>query len=286
MDSKKINELYKKQESDLKVTPFEGEVGFSLVRNYPLESLYAKDDKKVFIKIALLEGGLFYSVHMVEPSKRKGSFEYNIVDGYSYKKKVTNFVSDIKDNEFSFDKTKKKVIHSKSKKEFSLNEFIEILYKNHLSDRLFWKRQKNFLVKWILISIFWLLDKHYNYVEVSINEYKFKNGELKFSNESKKIEPFFKYFEISRNLLFLLLLLVFPISYFFDDYSLSNPLVVSLFFLILLLSEKLYLFFVKQFENFFLKQENTFSQKKKNNLIEKLHIYHQRNQFDLKIYDL
>ncbi|MDP3729722.1 MAG: hypothetical protein Q8R26_03190 [bacterium] len=64
--------LYTKKDSDDSITPFSNEIGFSLIRNYPKNTPYNKDGKKMFLKIALLQGKLFYAVDMTKPEQREG----------------------------------------------------------------------------------------------------------------------------------------------------------------------------------------------------------------------
>jgi hypothetical protein len=114
MNAQEFTNLYTKQDFDEAVISFENEVGFSLIRLYPEGTPYHKDDRRMFLKIAILEGKFFYEVNMTKPVKREESTNYIITDGNEYRKKITNFYS--YDSEFSFDETSKKVVHQKTKK--------------------------------------------------------------------------------------------------------------------------------------------------------------------------
>lgn len=236
--------LYSKKDFDETVTPFENEAGFSLIRTYPKETPYYNDDRRIFFRIALLDRGLFYSVDMTKPEKRNEKTEYVVKDDGEYKKRVTNFFSD--GGEFTFEGTNNRVVHTKTKKSFTLNEFIDILETNHLADRLFWKRALNFIDDLALKSLFWLSDKRYEKIRVSIDKYKFSRDNTSIVDEQKNIEPFFKYFYISKNFVFGTLFLIFGVAVFvatfpeifpikqiwnklFGDFTLSNPVVVLLF---------------------------------------------------------
>lgn len=297
MDSSNFAQLYKQQDGDETLTPFEGDVGFSLIKLYPPQTKYFKDGRRMFIKVGLSEAGLIYSVNMTNPKKRDGQEEYILTDGEEYKKKVTNYYSG--GDEFSFDASKRKVVHNKTKKEFTVNEFVQILVGNHLSDRLFWKRKLNWIVSHILKILFWLTDKHYEHVRVSIDKYHFSRGDKPETEEEKNIEPFFKYFYISKNLIFSLLLVSFMFAvltaffsealplqrwwhYLFGEFSLSNPMVVLLFFLVLFSSEKISLWLNKSIKDFLIPRKDYFNDPK-TNFIEKLHNFQQNNKFNLKL---
>lgn len=252
----------------------------------------------MFIKIAALDRGFFYGVDMTKPEKRGETTDYVVTDGEEYKKrKITNFISD--GSEFSFDNTSRKVIHQPTNKSFTMNEFVEILVTNHLADRLFLKRQLNASINVVLKVLFWLSDKHYERVRVSIDKYHFSRDNKPIPEEQKNIEPFFKYFYISKNLIFGILLMVFlfailaaifpnmiPVKNiwhsFFGEFSLSNPVLVLLFFLALFSSEKLSIWLNKKIKDFLMPEKNYFSEEKEN-FIERMHNFQLQNKFNLKI---
>ncbi|MCK4386883.1 MAG: hypothetical protein KAV41_02255 [Candidatus Pacebacteria bacterium] len=299
MNSQEFTNLYTKQNLDETITSFENEVGFSLIRLYPKDTPYHKDSKRMFIKIAILNRGFFYGVDMTKPEKRGETTSYVIIDGEKYQKKVTNFFSDNDGNEFIFDEALKKIKHGKTNKSFTLNEFIEILVNNHLSDMLFWKRKVNALINIILKILFWFSDKHYEKVQVSIDKYNFSRENKSIMEEQNNAEPFFKYFFISKNFIFSILLVTFliaslsavfpdkiPLKYIwnslFGEFSLSNPLVILLFFLALFSSEKLSIWLNKNIKDFLMPEKDYFS-KQKETFIEKLHNYQYHNKFKLKL---
>lgn len=290
--------LYIKQDRDDSVSSFKNEVGFSLVRQYPKTSEYYNKPIRIFIKVAILEKGLFYSVDMTKVETEGEKTEY-IIQHDDRSKKYTNFFSDSSELEFVFDELSGKIKHIKKNKEFTLNQFIEILEKNHLSDCLFWKRKANWCVETILRTLFWLSDRHYDKVRTPIDKYYFKKDGKPIPTSEKSIEPFFKYFYISKNFIFLLLLVsffcalviasfpcYFPVKslweHLFGEFTLSNPFVVLLFFLTLFTSEKVSIKLNKKINDFLMPQENFFS-KTKENFIERLHNYLYNNKFDLKV---
>lgn len=208
MEQEDFVNLYKKQKRDDSVTSFENEVGFSLVRQYPNTSKFGNKPLRMFIKVVLLEKGLFCSVDMTKVETEGEKTKY-IVQHDDTSAKYTNFFSDSSDAEFVFDHTSQKIKHAKKSKEFTLNQFVDILEKNHLSDRLFWKRKTNWGVNIILRSLFWLSDRRYDKVRTSLDKYRFKKDGEPMPEFEKSIDPFFKYFYISKNFIFLLLLMTF-----------------------------------------------------------------------------
>lgn len=292
MNSEEFKNLYLMQSSDESITPFTNEVGFSLIRKYPEGTAYFKNGRLMFIKVAVLDRGFFFGVDMTKPEKRGETTDYIITDGEEYRRNVTNFFSD--GSEFMFDNKSQRVVHQPTNKIFTMNEFVEVLASNHLSDRLFFKRKLNALANMILKFLFWLSDKHYDKVRVSIDKYDFNRNNKPLIEEEKNSEPFFKYFYISKNILFAILLFVFllaiisaifpkliPLVRFwpFGDFSLSNPFMILFFFLILFSCEKFSVWLNAKIKDFF--KEDKFE--RKNNFIERLHNYQYQNKFKLKL---
>lgn len=287
MDSEEFVKLYTRQDSDEIITPFQNEAGFSLIRCYPKDTPYYKDGRRMFIKIGALDRGFFYSVNMTKPEKRGESVDYVLTDGEEYRRKLTNFFSD--GSEFVFDKTTKKVIHQPSGKGFTMNEFVEILVANHLSDRLFFKRIWNELANRTLKFLFWLSDARYERVQTAIDKYHYDKGENPLPKDEKKnIEPFFKYFYISKNILFSILLITFPSALFlgylwvYGDFSLSNPPLILLFFLILFLCEKVSVWLDRKIKEFIMPPKSLFNERRIN-FLEKMHDYQYQNKFQLRL---
>jgi hypothetical protein len=291
--------LYTKQEHDISITLFDSEIGFSLIRDYPKSTPYYKDGKKMFIKVAILKGKLFYSIDMTKPEKRgEEPISYTITQGEEYPKKITNFFSVLDEKEsFIFDENTKKIIFKPKEKSFTLNEFVEILVLNHLSDRLFLKRILDSIVESVLKLLFWLSDKHYEKIQVSIDKYHFGRDNQPIKEAEKNTEPFFKYFYISKNTIFALLLLTFLLVVLsvifprifcirkiwpFGEFSLSNPFVILFFFLILFSCEKFSIWLNDKIKEFFQDDQHSF-QEKKINFIERLHNYQYQNKFELKL---
>lgn len=297
MNKEDFLQLYVKQEADNAITAFDNEIGFSLIRDYPKNTLYYKDGKKMFIKLAILQGKIFYSVDMTKPEKNsEDKISYTITEGNEYSKKVTNFFSDNQEP-YVFDESINKIVFPEKNKNFTLNEFIEILVRNHLSDCLFSKRIWNSMAELLLKFLFWLSDKNYEKVRVSIDKYHFSRDNQPIKEDQKSIEPFFKYFYISKNTIFALLLLTFLLAILsvifpdvlcvqkiwpFGEFSLSNPFVILFFFLILFSCEKFSIWLNNKIKEFFKNDEHSF-QKKEINFIERLHNYQYQNNFNLKL---
>lgn len=257
-----------------------------MIRFYPKDTPYYKDGRRMFIKIGALDRGFFYSVNMTKPEKRGESVDYVLTDGEGYRKKLTNFLSD--GSEFTFDNITQRILHQPTSKSFTMNEFMEILVVNHLSDRLFFKRILNEIANRVLRFLFWLSDSHYERIQTAIDKYHYGKGEVPPPKDEKKnIEPFFKYFFISKNVLFAILLVTFPAAIFLGhlwkagEFSLSNPSLVLLFFLVLFSCEKFSIWLDKKIKEFIMPPKSLFTERKIN-FLEKIHDYQYQNKFNLK----
>lgn len=286
MTKEEFFNLYNKKDTDNSITQFSNEIGFSLIRDYPKDTQYHKDGKKMFVKVALLKDKLFYSVDMTKPEQREGEpISYIITDGQEYRKKTTNFFSDNQEP-FSFDENEKKIIFKPKNRKFTLNEFVDILVLNHLSDRLFFKRISNLISGFILKIIFWLSDKHYDRVKTAIDQYHFKQKEYSTEEKINSVDPFFKYFLISRNTLlggltfaFLVAILLSQCK-FVGEFTVANPLIVLAFFLLLSFCEKISIWLNVKIKEFFTPRK---FYNEKPNFIENLHNYQYQNKFKLRL---
>lgn len=284
MNGEEFKKPYLMTDGDESITAFTSEVGFSLIRKYPENTVYYKDGRRMFIKIAVLDRGFFYSVDMTKPLKRDEATEYIITDGEEYKKKVTNFMSD--GSEFTFDKVAKIIVHQPTSRNFTINEFVEILVKNHLSDKLVWKRKANAVANSVLKFIFWLSDKHYDRVKTMPGKFGFNQKETSSEENINNVEPFFKYFSISRNTLFVGLVAAFLVAILFrkckivSEFTVANPLIVLAFFLLLFLCEKISFWLNAKIKEFFTPRK---FYNEEPNFIEQLHDYQYRNSFKLSL---
>jgi hypothetical protein len=298
MEKEAFVNLYIKQNRDCFITPFDNEVGFSIIRKYPNTSIYKNKLVRIFIKVAIIEKRLFFSVNMVKVENDEKKSEY-IIQSDDGSKKYTNFLSDSTKPEFIFDESSQKIKHVKKNKNFTLNQFIDVLEKNHLSDCLFWKRKANLWVNIFMKIFFWLCDRKYDKEKIRFERPNKRDNDPKPIQQEKNIEPFFKYFYISKNFIFLLLLITlfgaiftnyFSCYFFiqdawnnlFGEFTLSNPFVILLFFLILFTSEKISIKFNKKINDFLIPDQSVYSRQKEN-FIKKLDDYLHMNKFDLKI---
>lgn len=253
-------------------------MGFTLIRKYKEGSKYQKDDKRIFIRLYLMNEKVNGGAEMVDTDK-EGSNSYRFVKDSQYRKKVTNFRFGMEED-ITFDVDKNKIFYKSKKLFFTLNEFINILVNNHFSDRLFFRRNLNNIVKLFLRFIFWLSNKHYDHIKIMLEIHHLSQKDEYDKDDEKKIEPFFKYFYISKNILFSFFLIAFPLSllltsiYYIKDFSISNPTLILFFFLTLFIFEKLSVFLDKKIKAFF---------KKEVNFISRLHDSQFSESFKLKI---
>lgn len=263
MNSEEFSKLYTKSNSDESLIQFKDDLGFTLIRKYHKDSEYFRDNKRIFIRLYLVGNDVNGGVEMVE-AEEEGASSYRIVTDNKYKGKITNFRFS-GDQEIIFDSEKKEIFYQPKKLYFTLNQFIEMLVKNHLSDRVFFRRNFNNIINFFLKFIFWLSNKHYDRVEVMLEIYHPTQKNEHDKEDEKIIEPFFKYFYISKNILFSFLLVAFPTSillmdiYCFKNFSISNPAIVLFFFLILFVFEKLSISLDKKIKLFFRKETNFIS---------------------------
>lgn len=272
--------LYKDQRDDLSVTTFKDVPGFSIVRNYPQGTEFFNDGNLIFIRIFLDGNNVCGGVEMVSGDGHKQG-RYFLVGDEKYKKKVTGFAF-YKEEELIFDLENKKIYNKEKRKSFSVNEFIDILVKNHLSDKLFFRRKISFIVRKFLVLIFWLSDRKYDIKEFFQDN--ISKSQIQIPVEKNK-DPFFKYFKISKNILFLITMIVFAVLLFLqyhmqkELFSISNPIFIFAFFVVLFVFEKISIALEIKI------QECTKNKEKKVNFIFRLHSFlygYNRHSFRLK----
>lgn len=278
MKSDEFVKLYEKVDSDESTTPFKDDVGFTLIRKYKEGSQYQKDERRIFIRLYLTGETVNGGAEMVDADK-EGTGSYRIVTDSKYRKKVTNFRFG-SEEDITFNYKKNKIFYKPKKLYLTLNEFIDQLVNNHLSDRAFFRRNFNNLVNFLLRFIFWLSNKHYDRIKVMLEIYHPNQKDEHDKEDERSIEPFLKYFYISKNILFSFFLIAFPLSllatniYCFRDFSISNPTLILFFFLILFVFEKLSIYLDRRIKAFFKKEINFFS---------KLHNFQFSESFKIKI---
>ncbi len=278
MTSDEFVKLYIKFDRDESITPFKDDVGFTLIRKYKESSKYQKDDKRIFIRLYLTGETVNGGAEMVD-ADNEGVGSYRITTDSKYNKKITNFRFG-GEEDITFDFIKNNIFYKPKKIYLTINEFIDQLVNNHLSDRLLLRRNLNHLVGLFLRFIFWLSNKHYDRINVMLEIYHPSQKDEYDKEDERSIDPFFKYFYISKNILFIFFLIAFPVSlllaniYSSKDFSISNPALILFFFLILFIFEKISVSLDKKIKSFF---------KKEVNFISRLHNFQFTELFNMKI---
>lgn len=241
ISNEEFKALYAKQKRDLEVTSFADDVvGFSLVRKYMENTEFFVDRNLMFIRIFLEGEFVCGGVEMVSSKNHKDG-RYFLIDTNKYKRKVTGFLFG-REEDIVFDLESKKIYSKKEKRSVSINEFIDILVKNHLSDKLSFKRKISVVVRMILIFIFWISDRKYDIMDFFQSDISRSQTQ---KPAEKMIDPFFKYFKVSRNILLVLTVVIFLALLFLqhhmqsDSFSVSNPIFIFCFFALLFISEKI-----------------------------------------------
>lgn len=291
--------LYQRISNDEDVVKISNAPGITIIRKYDEATKYFKDGKKIFVKFYIRDGYILGSVDMVQKNE-DGTFT-SFDSSKPYKNPFTNFFFG-KDENITFNSDEQKILIKQKNKtyEFNINDFVDLLIKNHLMDRLFWKRKINKLKIYFLIFIFWFLDSKYDWIDY----YRKIHGEDKklsaeMTNEIKidlphtlEIEPFFRYFSIYRKILFFSITIITIILFCFfnkaddnnfigDFYTFfgtgyftitkTNPILLFLFFIILSS-----LHYLSSYLNRKIYDEDGF--------VYKLHESSLNNSFSLKIY--
>ena len=277
MNAQEFRNLYTKDKLDYEIISFEEEVGFSLIRFYPPESKHRKT-KKMYVQIGLMGGNnFFYSVNMASPESTDEQTRYVTCESND----TTNFVSKPNNEEFVFCQSSKMIIHQESKKLFTLNEFIEILSKNH-NRRSRKGMIKNKGARILIESLFWMINRKYNWIDFHRPKHMSINGDREMAEEVV-LNLSLGTFLISRNITIILATLMSLISIYllypywpYEDFSLSNPIIILLFFLSLLYCEKLSIWLNSKVDEAIENQESP-------NFINQLHFHQFKERFTLRI---
>ena len=156
--SEKFFNLYQRVSNDEGVIKISGATGITIIRKYDENSRYFKDGKKIFLKFYVRDG---YITGSVELAQKNEDGTYTTFDSSKpYEHPFTNFFFGKEEN-ITFNNDKQKILIKRKNKtyEFNINDFVELLIKNHLTDRLFWKRKINKLKISFLVFVFGLLIK-------------------------------------------------------------------------------------------------------------------------------
>lgn len=268
----------------------------TIIKPYP-DNQNDKRGFSMFIRFYLLDWFIHGSVNMVQDSTK-----YVIENKDQFSETFTNFYFNASDNIMFDSVTQKFVVPWKIswKKEISVNEFVDKLVKNHLSEKSKWLKLKDMISHIFNLSIlsitFWLLDSRYNWSYYILNFQKrvlksnIGRNEVYYVDIPKPEDPFFKYFRLHKRLSLIVIFLVtcFLVIGFneyiscwgfqnkwmrlFDSwyFTITNPLLFFVFFLILLIVEIIWDFL-----------RNTCNQEEKW-FIRKMHNSLYQNSFNLK----
>lgn len=244
--------LYSKVEDDENIFELTDKPGIHIVRKYRRGTKPAQDNRRMFITLYVKEDGLINGgIDMVEAKEEDGS-GYSIVfddqkGGVNFlHKKYANFFFD-EGERVSFDLNDQKILLRKNK--YSVNEFVDILVKNHSSDMF---RKSRIMVSlknyFILEPLFWLAGADYKDDNVRMN-FLLQEKVTVYKESDAKIEeakePFFKYFSIYKNtLIFSIIMILNPLFWLSflsgaDHFNLTNPFLIFTAFLFFAILEKI-----------------------------------------------
>jgi hypothetical protein len=246
ISSSEIKALYTQIGQDEHVFELNDYPGIQIVRKYPT-TLKDLIDKRMFIKFVLLQQGgqwrIEGGVDIVKNKKDKEDSGWTIeFPKGTFVQRPTNFYFG-KTEEINFDFSQDKVVFKN--KNYTLNEFIDLLEKNHLRDMFLWSRITN-LVKFSFLHIlFFLSDSRYKKFNYIFNKQeRLSTLEEGVMPASEKADPLFHYFYIYKNLLgftifiFLVPLYLLSISLSETHFTASNPfLLFSALFLLYVLEK-------------------------------------------------
>ncbi|NQV12429.1 hypothetical protein HQ524_03620 [Candidatus Uhrbacteria bacterium] len=185
-----------------KLTLFQDGRGFSLLADYR-EGI---PNRKMMIKVALgkSKGEVVGGVSMVDVTEDEEVNDgYRIVGPQDEGHRYTSFnFSGI--DEVTWDPNQKVFIVQKHNKHFTITDFLDVLRANHQRDYLKTQRRNQILIRWFLIAIFWLADLSYLRDAGFVDLWNDGRNKTRFDAQVKQPDPFFGYFKITRNMVFLL----------------------------------------------------------------------------------
>lgn len=242
-----LRNLYIPSDRDEHIFELSEDMGLQIVRKYS-QSFPKLAEERMFIKFYIKdENGIGYVHGGVDIVKKSESNDSQWVIQYPegilfHKRSNFNFW---KSEDIHFDYDKKLVIFKGT--EYSLNEFVDFLEKNHFRDIFLFSRLKNYMIISFLHILFFLSDTKYNKIDyIFIRGEKSsipKDQETKIISE--KADPLFHYFNIYKNLFGLTIILLLPflfhLSILLNEkyFSVTNPLLVFIAILLLYFLEKI-----------------------------------------------
>lgn len=246
-----IHGLYTKIQRDEYIFELNDYPGIQIIRKYE-SSLKDMLEKRMFIHFHLreennewhVEGGI--DVVKNKTNEKDNGWTMEFPKGVLSQKPTNYFFG--KSENILLDTNGDKVVFKNTK--YSLNDFIDLLEKNHLRDMFLLSRFTNLTKFGFLHILFRLCDSRYKKLNYIFNrkEHQTNLQQEVIEAPSKQSDPFFKYFFIYKNMIGTAIILsltplfylsiCLPSSYF----TISNPF--------LLFSVLLYLFFLEKLSNF------------------------------------
>lgn len=247
ISSKELKSLYNLTDRDDDIFELNDITGIHIIRKYKDNFINLKNDR-MFIKLYIPDKEKLYvqgAVDRVKSKDANGSDFYTIVyptEKLKYKKPTSFFFGE--DEGIKFDNSSNKVIFRK--KEFTLNEFVDLMEKNHYRDMFLFSRIVRSIRIFSIKLLFFLIDSKYEEFDyIWRDRATSSQTSEKIKSASSKADPLFHYFYIYKNLLGLFfLLLAFPIFYLSlclstHYFTISNPFIIFLSLFILYILEKI-----------------------------------------------
>ena len=161
---------------------------------------------------------------MVSKDEMFGGWKIETNDGLF--RKPSNF-SFREQEDVVFDTAAERVIFQKKK--YSIDEFINLLERNHARDMFFYSRIANLFKLVFLHVLFFLVDKKYKRFDYFWEEGKTSVQTREQKTSIEGADPFFHYFNIYKNLLGIAIIVLLPLLGYFslilttNYFSVSNP---------------------------------------------------------------
>lgn len=203
-NSEKFRTLYQDENRDEFVFTLGDAIGLQIVRKYP-NKMPLLSDKRMFMKIFLIEDKVFGGVDMVSSEEKRW-----VVVNEQFKKISNFFFRSDEGLRFNFENQK----FSYKKREYTLNEIVNILEKTHLSDIYRVSRWLNYLYEILLKLIFFGVDREYDRMDFLLSHSKGRAEREAVVKDVRLVpDPFFKYFYIYKNILAFSLGILLPLMY-------------------------------------------------------------------------
>ena len=132
--------IFIKTSKDEEIVKISDAPGITIIRKYDEITKYFKDGKKIFVKFYIRDGYINGGVDMAQKMRVEGT-RLMILPNHINIPILISFFS--KDENITFNNNAQTIVIKRKNKiyKFNVNDFVDLLIKNHLSDRLFWKRK-------------------------------------------------------------------------------------------------------------------------------------------------